>query len=45
MVAIVVLAWMLGLLARWRRSLLPGMLFHAVQDSLGGVIAFVTRHP
>src|SRR5262252_6848920 len=36
MVAIVVLAWMLGLLARWRRSLLPGMLFHAVQDSLGG---------
>jgi membrane protease YdiL (CAAX protease family) len=44
MVAITVLAWLLGLLARWRRSLLPGMLFHAVQDSLGGVIAFVTRH-
>lgn len=43
MVAITVLAWLLGLLARWRRSLLPGMLFHAVQDSLGGVIAFVTR--
>jgi membrane protease YdiL (CAAX protease family) len=44
MVAIAVLGWLLGLLARWRRSLLPGMLFHAVQDSLGGVIAFVTRH-
>jgi len=44
MVAITVLAWLLGLLARWRRSLLPGMLFHAVQDSLGGVISFVTRH-
>jgi len=43
MVAIAVLAWLLGILARWRRSLLPGMLFHAVQDSLGGVIAFVTR--
>ncbi len=45
MVAIMVLAWLLGLLARWRRSLLPGMLFHAVQDSLGGVVAFATRHP
>ena len=44
MIAITVLAWLIGLLARWRRSLLPGMLFHAVQDSLGGVIAFVTRH-
>ena len=44
MVAIMVLAWMLGFLARWRRSLLPGMLFHAVEDSLDGVIAFVTRH-
>jgi membrane protease YdiL (CAAX protease family) len=43
MVAIMVLAWMLGLLARWRRSLLPGILFHALQDSLGGVVAFI-RH-
>ena len=45
MVAIMVLAWLLGLLAQWRRSLLPGMLFHGLQDSLGGVIAFLTAHP
>ncbi len=45
MVAVMVLAWLLGLLARWRKSLLPGMLFHAVQDVLGGVIAFTTGHP
>lgn len=45
MVAIMVLAWLLGLLAQWRRSLLPGMLFHGLQDSLGGVIAFLTGHP
>ncbi|HET7250138.1 MAG TPA: type II CAAX endopeptidase family protein [Gemmatimonadales bacterium] len=45
MVAVTVLAWLLGLLARWRKSLLPGMLFHAVQDVLGGVVAFVTGHP
>ena len=45
MVAIMVLAWLLGLLAQWRRSLLPGMLFQGLQDCLGGVIAFLTRHP
>jgi membrane protease YdiL (CAAX protease family) len=45
MVAITLLAWGLGLLARWRRSLLPGMLFHGVQDSLGGIVAFITQHP
>jgi membrane protease YdiL (CAAX protease family) len=45
MVAIMVLAWLLGLLAQWRRSLLPGMLFHGLQDSLGGVVAFLTGHP
>ncbi len=42
MLAIVILAWGLGGLARWRKSLLPGMLFHGVQDVLGGVIGFVT---
>lgn len=45
MVAVMVLAWLLGLLAQWRKSLLPGMLFHGVQDILGGVIAFVSGRP
>jgi membrane protease YdiL (CAAX protease family) len=45
MIAVMVLAWLLGLLAHWRKSLLPGMLFHGVQDVLGGVIAFITGHP
>jgi membrane protease YdiL (CAAX protease family) len=45
MIAVMVLAWLLGLLAHWRKSLLPGMLFHCIQDVLGGVIAFLTGHP
>jgi membrane protease YdiL (CAAX protease family) len=28
-----------GLLARWRRSLRPGMLAHALQDTVGGLLA------
>lgn len=41
MLAIMVHGWLLGLLAMWRKSLRPGMLAHGVQDSLGGIVAFV----
>ena len=40
MVAIMVQGWLLGLLAYWRRSLRPGMLTHALQDGIGGIVAF-----
>jgi uncharacterized protein len=33
---------LLGLLAYWRRSLRPGMLAHWLQDSLGGITAFLS---
>lgn len=36
---IAVLAAMLGLLAHWRKSLRPGMIAHAVQDSVSGIVA------
>jgi len=36
---IAVLAAMLGLLAHWRRSLRPGMIAHALQDGVGGIVA------
>ena len=42
MLAIMVHGWLLGLLAWWRKSLRPGMLAHGVQDSLGGIVAFLT---
>jgi CAAX protease family protein len=32
-----------GVFARWRRSLRPGMLAHALQDTAGGVIGFLTH--
>ncbi len=35
---------MLGILAYWRRSVRPGMIAHAWQDSLGGVVSGVVRH-
>ena len=41
MLAIMVHGWLLGLLAWWRNSLRPGMLSHGVQDSLGGIVAFI----
>lgn len=36
---ITVLAMMLGLLAHWRRSLRPGMIAHALQDGVTGIVA------
>jgi uncharacterized protein len=42
MFAIMVHGWLLGMLAYWRKSLLPGMLAHGLQDSIGGIIAFFT---
>ena len=41
MLTIMVQGWVLGLLAYWRRSLRAGMLSHGVQDSPGGIVAFV----
>lgn len=38
-VLITVLAAMLGLLAYWRRSLRPGMIAHALQDGVSGIVA------
>ena len=36
---ITVLAAMLGLLAHWRKSLRPGMIAHALQDGISGIVA------
>lgn len=43
MIAITVQGWMFGLLVLWRRSLRPGILAHAFQDIVGGVVGFL--HP
>ena len=40
MLAIMLHGWLLGLLAYWRKSLLPGILAHGLQDTLGGVVGF-----
>ena len=40
-IAIMVHGCLLGLLAWWRKSLLPGMLAHGLQDSLGVIIPFI----
>jgi len=40
MFPIMVQGWLLGLLAYWRKSLRPGMLAHALQDGIGGIVAF-----
>jgi len=39
MLLIAVFGSMFGVLAHWRRSLRPGMLAHALQDGIGGLIA------
>jgi membrane protease YdiL (CAAX protease family) len=43
MTVIMVFGWMFGALALWRRSLLPGMLAHGIQDSAGGLVYFFTH--
>jgi uncharacterized protein len=43
MLVIMVHGCLLGLMATWRKSLLPGMLSHGVQDSLGGIVAFFSH--
>lgn len=40
MLAIMVHGWLLGLLAYWRKSLLPGIPAHGLQDTMGGVVGF-----
>jgi membrane protease YdiL (CAAX protease family) len=42
-VIIVLVGWLFGGLAWWRRSLLPGMLAHGLQDGLGGILGFISR--
>ena len=42
MLAIMLQGWLLGLLAYWRKSLRPGMLAHWLQDSIGGIVAFLS---
>jgi membrane protease YdiL (CAAX protease family) len=42
MVAIMTYGCLLGLLAHWRKSLRPGMIAHALQDVLGGVLGYLT---
>jgi CAAX protease family protein len=37
-IAIAVQGILFGILASWRRSLKPGMISHAVQDSIGGIV-------
>jgi membrane protease YdiL (CAAX protease family) len=37
-IAIAVQGILFGMLAAWRRSLKPGMISHAVQDSIGGIV-------
>lgn len=44
MTLIMVFGWMFGALALWRRSLLPGMLAHCLQDSAGGLAGFFAHH-
>jgi uncharacterized protein len=43
MLAIMVHGVLLGALAHWRKSLLPGMLAHGIQDTLGGVVGYLTK--
>ena len=42
MLAVAVQGWLLGLLVYWRKSLRPGMLAHGLQDSIGGIVAFLS---
>jgi len=41
LVVVMIQGWLLGLLAHWRKSLRPGMLAHALQDVIGGMVAFL----
>lgn len=41
MTVITVFGWMFGALAMWRKSLLPGMLAHGIQDSSAGLVYFL----
>jgi membrane protease YdiL (CAAX protease family) len=44
MILIALYGAMFGILAYWRGSVRPGMIAHAWQDSLNGVLAVVMRH-
>ena len=42
MAVIVVEGLFYGLLAQWRKSLLPGILAHGLQDALGGLLSYLS---
>jgi membrane protease YdiL (CAAX protease family) len=42
MVVVMVEGWLLGMMAYWRKDLRVVMLAHGLQDTLGGVLAFIT---
>ena len=42
MIAVATYGCLLGLLAHWRKSLLPGIIAHTLQDTLGGVLGYLT---
>ena len=42
MIVIMVQGWLLGLFAYWRKSVRPGMLAHGLQDTIGGLVAFLS---
>jgi hypothetical protein len=35
---------MFGILAHWRGTVRPGMIAHAWQDTLGGLVGSLTKH-
>jgi CAAX protease family protein len=43
MIRIAVFGALFGILALWRKSLRPGMMVHASQDSLGGIILYLLQ--
>jgi hypothetical protein len=43
-VSIGFLGLMLGILAHWRGTVRPGMIAHAWQDTLAGLLISLTRH-
>lgn len=43
MTVIMMFGWLFGGLAMWRKSLVPGMLAHGIQDSAGGLAYFLTH--
>ena len=41
MIVLTIYGWLFGVFASWRKSLRPGMMAHGIQDTLGGLLAFL----